>query len=168
MGTIAPGTNGTLKSITIENMLYEALTIASNWESDTTKNPTADYKIAMQVDYAAKRVTANFSFKLDRQRSTTGAPSFPVQCHLVSTNYAVGSGGFLISTNIYAAIVELCEELQIRDANVNKNPLALNTVTALDYASEVLTLTGSVNLIVDSTTDSTGSVVTRARTYLLD
>ncbi len=168
MGSVTPGTSGTLKSNTIENMLYEALTIASNWENDLNKNPTAEYKISIQSDYSAKRMTANFTFKLDRQKSTLGSPSFGILCQLVSTNYSAGTGGFLITTNIYAAIVEICEEIQNRDANVNKNPQSLNTITALNYDSETLTVTGSVTLIVDNTTDNTGSVVSRARTYLLD
>lgn len=168
MGAITPGTNATLKSNTIENILYEALTVASGWENDLVKNPTAEYKVSIQTNFSARRLNATFNFKLDRVRTATGAPSFPVLCQLVSTGYSSGSGAFLISSNIYAAIVEICEEIQLRDGNVNKNPQNLNTVTALNYDAETLTVTGALTLLIDATTDNTGSVVSRARTYLLD
>lgn len=178
MGSITPGVGGTLKSNTIENMLYEALNIALNWENDATKNPNNERNITLTEDRAARRVTAAFDLKISRERTTSGATSFPVQTALVSTGYAVGTGTTnvsgvivppsIISTNIYAAIVEICEELQRRDIDQNKNPQGLNTVTALNYDSESLTVTGSVNMVVDFSTDNTGNVVSRARAYLID
>lgn len=178
MGSITPGVNGTLKSNTLENALYEALNIALIWENDTTKNPNNERNITLTEDRAAKRITASFDFKITRERTANGATSFPVQTALVSTGYAVGTGTTnvsgttvppsIISTNIYAAIVEICEEIQRRDNDQVKNPQGLNTVTALNYDSEALTVTGSISMVVDFSTDSTGSVVSRARTYLID
>src|SRR5919202_3898549 len=153
MGSVAPGTGGTLKSTTIENVLYEALSIATNWENDLTKNPTAQRNITLLVDFAAKRVGASFTCKLSRERTATGATSFPVQTQLVSSGYAAGTTPSIISTNIYAAIIEICEEIQRRDGDSKKNPQGLNTVTALNYDSEALTVTGSVSLVVDFSTD---------------
>ena len=178
MGIITPGVNGTLKSTSIENMLYEALCIAVNWENDKGKNPNEEKKITLNESKSDKRVTANFDFKVKREKTNTGSTSFPVDCQLVSTNYLVGSGTTgvggatippsIVSTNIYGAIVELCEEVQRRDADQLKNPQGLNTVTSLSYDSETLTVSGSVTLVIDFSTDNTGNVITRARAYLLD
>lgn len=168
MGSVTSGSAGTLKSSTIENILYEALTIGANWENDLTKNPSGERKIALSQDFAAKRINAGFTFSLTRERTATGATAFPVQSQLVDTGYKVGTGSTIISTNIYAAIVEICEELQRRDADSNKNPQNLNTVTALTYDSEALTVTGSITLVVDFSTDATGNIVSRARSYLTD
>lgn len=168
MGSVTPGSGGTLKSVTIENALYEALTLASNWESDVLKNPTLESKIAIQTSFATKTLDANFTFKLEKSFSTTDATSFPVVTQLIGTNYSAGTGGTIVAPNIYAAIVRICEEIQNREASVNKNPLTKNSITVLNYASETLTVTGSINMSLDFTTDSTGSVVSRARTYLLD
>lgn len=179
MGSITPGVNGTLKSNTIENMLYEALNIAINWENDTSlRNPTNEKNITLTEDRAARRVTASFDFKISREKTSSGATSFPVQTQLITTGYAVGSssagsGGVaippsIVSTNIYAAIVEICEELQRRDVDQAKNPQGLNTVTSLNYDSESLTVSGSASMMVDFSTDNAGNVVSRARVYLLD
>lgn len=168
MASLAPSTNGSLRSNTLENALYEALIVASNWELDTAKNPTAEIKIAIQQDFGAKRLNANFTFNLGREKTATGSTAFPVLCQLTNTNYSPGSGGTLVSTNIYAAIIEICEEVQKRDAITNKNPLGLNTVTSLNYDSETLIVTGSVSFVVDTTIDSTGGAVSRARIYLID
>ena len=168
MGSVAPGTNGTLKSTTIENILYEALSIASNWENDLVKNPTGEKKISLSLDMAAKRATASFSQKVNREKTSTGSTAFPVQTQLVSSGYAAGTGSAIISTNIYAAIVEICEEIQRRDADNLKNPQGLNTVTSLSYDSEALAVSGSISLVVDFAIDATGNIVSRARTYLLD
>lgn len=168
MGSITPGTNGTLKSTTLENALYEALTIASNWESDIAKNPTLESRVSIQSSFATKTLEANFNFKLEKSFNSTDATSFPVVTQLLNTNYSAGSGGTIIAPNIYAAIVRLCEEIQNRESNVNKNPQAKNAITSLNYDSESLVVKGSVNMNLDFTTDSTGSVVSRARVYLLD
>lgn len=168
MGSITTGTGGTLKSNTIENMLYEALVLAVNWENDVTKNPTAEKKISLNEDKAAKRLTSNFDFKIARERTPTGSTSFPVQTQLIGTNYTPGTTPSIVSTNIYAAIVEIVEEIQRRDSDQNKNPQGLNTVTALNYDSESLTVTGAISLVVDFSTDSQGNVLSRARAYLLD
>lgn len=168
MGAVVPGTNGTLKSNTIENMLYEALNIAINWENDQIKNPTGEKRITLTEDKSAKQVTASFDFKINRDKTTVGATSFPVQSALVGTGYTAGTTPAIVSDNIYAAIVEICEEIQRRDADSRKNPQSLNTVTTLNYVSESLTVSGSITLVVDASTDNFGNVVTRARAYLLD
>lgn len=168
MGSVTVAVGGTLRSNTIENMLYEALSLACNWENDVVKNPTAEKKVSLTEDKAEKRVTANFTFKINRERTSTGSTSFPVQTHLVSTGYAAGTTPAIVSTNIYAAIVEICEEIQKRDADVNKNPMGLNTVTSLNYDSEALTVTGSISQSFDFTPDAQGNIVSRAKTYLVD
>ncbi|MBD2130698.1 hypothetical protein NDI39_09995 [Microcoleus sp. ZQ-A2] len=168
MGIITPGTNGTLKSNTIENMLYEASILACNWENDVTKNPTEERRVTLTEDKSAKRATLNFTFKVTREKTATGSTAFPVQTQLVNSGYVVGSGGSIVSPNIHAAIVELCEEVQRRDADVNKNSQQLNTITSLNYDSESLTVSGSASFLVDFSIDGTGNAVSRARAYLLD
>lgn len=178
MGIVTPGTNGTLKSTFIENMMYEALCVAVNWENDITKNPSGEKKITLTESKSDKRLTAGFEFKLAREKTVNGSTAFPVQCQLVGTGYAVGSGTTgvsgatippsIVSTNIYAAIVEIAEDIQRRDADQAKNPQALNTITALNYDSESLTVSGALSLVVDFSTDNTGNVISRARTYLID
>lgn len=168
MGSVVPGTGGTLKSNTIENSLYEALVIASNWENDIAKNPSGEKRIALITDTPSKLFNANFTLKIARELTATGVPSFPVQSQLIGTGYTAGSGGAIVSGNIYAAIVEICEEIQKREAIAAKNPLNLNGVTELSYNSETLTVAGSVTLSIDTTTDATGNVVSRARAYLVD
>lgn len=168
MGSITVGIAATLKSNTIENILYEALTIASIWENDLVKNPTAEKRIALAVDIAAKRLTASFNQKISREKTASGSTTFPVQSQFVNSGYSAGTGGTIVSSNIYSAIVEICEEIQKRDADQSKNPQGLNTVLSLSYDSETLIVTGSVNLAIDVTTDGTGNNVTRAKVYLLD
>ena len=178
MGSITPGVNGTLKSNTIENMLYEAAILAINWENDTTKNPNNERRVTLTETKNDRRATLSFDFKVIREKTASGSTSFPVQCALVGTGYVVGTGTTrvdgtisppsILSNNIYAAIVELSEEFQKRDADQLKNPLGFNTITSLNYDSESLTVSGSASLEVTFSTDNTGNVISRAKTYLVD
>lgn len=169
MATITPGTDGTLKSTTLENALHEALLRCISYELDTAKNPLVTRNIVMSCDFAQNKVTGSFSFGLLVSiDSTTGTSTNTILEYLTNSGYLPGTGGTIKSAIISAAIVEIAERIQILDRNSLKNPTAKNTITGLTYDSEANTVSGNFEYELSVVLGASGVSTITAKTYLLD
>lgn len=169
MATVTPPTNGTLKSNTLENSFYEALSICRNYELDTAKNTSNFNNVTISIDQTNRRCSGGFSFNFNITTNTTdGSANFPVTDYFTSAGYAAGTGGTFKSPNLPAVITEIARAIQIKEFDTTKNPQGLNAITSLNYDTETRVVTCNFDFALDVTVDASGSVVFKAKTYLAD
>lgn len=169
MAAVTPGTGGTLKSVTLENSFYEALSICRNYEFDTAKNNTNVNRITLSIDQTNRRCSGGFSFNFTITTNTTdGSANFPITDYFTNSGYAAGTGGTFKSPNLPAVITEIARAMQLKEFDTAKNPQALNAITSLSYDTETRIVTCNFDFALDVTIDTSGSVSFKAKTYLLD
>lgn len=167
MATLTPGTEGTLKSATLETAFHEALSLAAIFEQDPLKNPQALSRIVMSLDIRTGQIKGNFTFEVTPTTAADGSTSFPVVEYLQNTGYTKGTGGGLISAGLCGAIVEIAEKIQAKEALSSKNPQGLNGVSGLNYGTETKIVNASFDYMVAGAV-TTGAYSCTAKTYLLD
>lgn len=168
MASLTPGTNGTLKSVTLENGFHEALSRVALAEQDSNKNTQGLTRVTMSSDIRTSRITGTFTFALSKEFTATGSTSFVVVDHLTQSGYAAGTGGTLKSPGLCAVVVELAELIQAKEQLSSKNPSSLNAITGLTYDSETLLVSGSFDYQTIATMSATGELSIAAKSYLLD
>lgn len=168
MAAITPGANGTLKSVTLENSLYEALTLLLLAEADSVKNPQNLNKIIISVSQNNRRISAGFSFDLQKDFDAEGGIVFRAKNYLSNLGYAAGTEGTLLSPTLPRVIVEIAERMQSSEQDLNKNPNSINGITSLIHDSETLRVDGAVSLECVAAVSAAGLVEIKTKPYLLD
>jgi hypothetical protein len=167
MATITPGTGGTLKSTTAEGVLVEALILQKINENDATKNPSTTIdNISVSIDLDTQILSGSWTLPVTRTITTTGRVEFTASEYLTGVTFAAGTGGTFKSTSNPGVIQECAEYLQILEANTAKNTQGKNNVTG-NYSTDGLTYTGSLNISITPTLDTTGKLSVVAVEYLL-
>lgn len=165
MAVITPGT-GTLKSVTLEGAFVEALFLLSIFEGSTTNNPNGTRRLTMTFSPSTKKLTGSWTFDAVPALDTSGNPIFTIQTHLTGVGFTPGTA--VKSANLPAAIVELANMINFKEADVAKNPGANQKITALDNSGEDRSSTGSFDFDLTLTVNTDGSTKLVGSSYLLD
>lgn len=166
MTTIAVGSNGTLKTSTVEGHLLELLTFLQLKETDTVVNPSGkDY---IQGTYNLNNLTfnGNFSIPVIQTINNTGELTLVAKEYLVSSGFSPGDGGTFKSTNPAQYLIEVLTFIQNREPDPTKN-LSGNEIVTASIDTDAMTYSGTVNnLPVNMTINSDGNTVFIAKEYL--
>jgi hypothetical protein len=159
MATFAPGTGGTLKSVTLEQAIIE-LSERSQSLDEALTTPTGNLGIV----YNANGNTCTLGHIIPISSSVVGGkPTFTATNFLTGSTFTPGTGGDLVSVNYPAALLELAHLMQAAE---EAEPTADNNVQ-VTYDLDALTATVSAVLPVSYSIDATnGKTVITATPYL--
>lgn len=167
MATFTPG-GGTLKSVTLENALIEAITLLRSKELDTALNPANENRITYSLDQT-NTLTGTCTFTA--QESVSGADG---SINWLVSNYlgagfvfSAGNAGTIKSNNLPAAIVEIAKRIQLLESQTAKNQSGLNRIN-LTYDSDAATVTCTFEAATTISISTDGKPQLTATTYLLD
>lgn len=151
MATFDPGTSGTLVSTTFEAAFVEASQLLQNAESDTDN-------IAVNYFTGDNTVQVAATLPLVQSVDSSGKSVFSTS-EFVSTTFANG-GGDLKSTNLPNAVLELAQQLQVKEkAETDAND---NVQVTYDTEAEIITIAAELGVTYSVNSDGTTKVTTSA------
>lgn len=169
MAGLTLGTGNTIKSNLLEAAFYEVASRIRLLELDASKNTSNANNVTLNLDQTAQRISGSFTFSATKTIATDGSVNWIITPYLVSTGFTPGNPtGTIKSANISAALVELAELIQIREADTGKNPQSIQSITELNYDSEANRVSGAFDFAVNITLAATGETQVRVQAYLLD
>ncbi|WP_088242337.1 hypothetical protein [Calothrix rhizosoleniae] len=154
MTAFNPGTDGTLISTTYEAAFIEAAQRLQDAEAGTDVD-----NISVNYFTGDNTVQVNGTFPMTQSVGTNGQPSFGTT-EFVTTTFANG-GGDLKSTNLPNAVLELAQQLQIKEkaqtGAEDKVQVTYTTETGLIAIAAELNVAYSVNQTDGSTKITTST-----------
>lgn len=167
MALFTPST-GTLKSVTLENALFEAISLLLQKEKDTTVNTGNENRVTFSLDQNLS-LTGTCTFNaIESVSSSDGSINWLVANYLNATfTFTPGTSGTLKSVNLPAAIIEIAKRIQLLEVQTAKNTQNLNKIN-LVYDSDAATVTLTFQCDLTITIASDGKVQYSAIAYLTD
>lgn len=167
MATFTPG-GGTLKSVTLENALLEAIMLLRSKELDVTVNPANENRVTFSVDQGLI-VSGTCTFTAQETVSATDGTILWATNNYLGSGFvfAPGTSGTLKSNNLPAAIVEIAKRIQLLEAQTTKNQSGLNRIN-LTYDSDAANVTVTFESATVISIAADGKSQLTATTYLID
>lgn len=167
MAIFTPG-GGTLKSTTLENALFEAITLLLSKEKDTAVNTGNESRVTLSLDQTLIASGTCTFVGLESVSSVDGSINWVVSNYLSPTfSFSPGTSSSIKSANLPAAIVEIAKKIQALEVQTAKNTQNLNRIN-LTYDSDAATITLTFECALALTIASDGKTQLQANTYLLD
>lgn len=167
MATFTPG-GGTLKSTTLENALFESISLLLSKEKDTTVNTGNESRVTFSLDQNLVASGTCSFIGLESVNSTDGSINWVVSNYL-STNFSFspGTASSIKSVNLPAAIIEIAKKIQLLETQTAKNTQNLNRIN-IAYDSDAATVTLNYECALTLSIATDGKTQLQANTYLLD
>lgn len=167
MATFTPG-GGTLKSITLENALFEAVMLLLSKEKDTATNTGNESRVTVSLDQSLLASGTCTFIALESVSAVDGSINWLVTNYLSPTfSFAPGTNGTIKSVNLPAAIIEIAKRIQLLESQTAKNSQNLNRIN-LTYDSDAANVTLSFECALALTIATDGKTQLQASTYLID
>ena len=167
MATFTPG-GGTLKSTTLENALFEAVTLLLSKEKDTAVNTGNENRVTLSLDQTLIASGTCTFVGLESVSSVDGSINWVVSNYLSANfSFSPGTSSSIKSANLPAAIIEIAKKIQALEVQTAKNTQNLNRIN-LTYDSDAATITLTFECALTLSIAADGKAQLQANTYLLD
>jgi hypothetical protein len=162
---LTPGTNGTLKSTTLEGAIIELAVFLNNSELNTTINTASANNISPSFSLDNSAFLTSFNIPATQTVNSDGTVKISATEYLTGTGYVPGTGGTLESTTPVAAFLELVTLATDAQADPTHNSSGITNITS-SYDTNNAVFTGSITLPIAASLDSSGHALFTSTGYL--
>ena len=168
MARVIPGTNGTIKALTIEGQLQEICMYLRLGQSSSTNNPNQIENV-VSVSHSPDTLSfgASFSFGVNQLINNTGQITYSAVDYLTGLTFTPGENGTFKSTTAAGYFLEALIYAQNLERQATKNPTNRNGVSGT-FNSDNTIFSGSLDLPILVSVEPTGEIKYTADEYLLD
>lgn len=166
MAAVTPGTEGTIKSATVEGQLQELCMFLQLAENTAALNPNTLDNFSLNHSPDTDSFTASFSIPVEQSINSTGQVTYSASEYLTRLSFNTGSGGTFKSTTAAGYFVELVIYAQNLERQTAKNPTGRNGIMAT-FNSDNTLFTGSLELPVIATIEGDGTIKYTTSEYLV-
>lgn len=166
MAAITPGTNGSIKSATVEGQLQELCMYLQLKERSSVNNPTEVDNFSVTHAPDTGSMSASFTIPVQQTINSGGQVTYSASDYLTGLNFVAGEDGTFKSATAAGYFVEVVIYAQNLERQTAKNPTNRNGITGT-FNSDSTLFSGVLDLPVSISIETDGSIKYTAEEYLL-